>query len=400
MAYDVEQLLITESGRIGADIYQKTVNTSPWLKLVKQDAWPDELGKTLTVLTFERSLPLNVDGSYKPQTWTALGENTGGDDGNGNCNPSANRLEWGQGTRTYSIDQSALESPDLCVNDLRHPVHRKEQLSAIMKILTANTSYVWVERFRDEYVRLAEHKVVLAPNGAGECPEDDEAFPLTLPTTKLTPAFLKRFYQKLVREGAGDTAVDRENGRPLFIAIMSSEQSEHLLTVDPDFRQDIRWSTKANDLLAPLGVERSYKGFFHLIDDFAPRYDFVSGAWVRRYPYYGLPATARGKRLEINPDYENAAYEDVIIFHPNVFENLVPKPITSPGGGTSFDPVNYRGDFKWLNIQDRDNNPDKTIGFFRGVFQSASKPISPEYGYVLRVLRCGGIPFDRQTCSE
>lgn len=395
--YDVEQTLITESGRIGPDIYRRTLNTSPFLKLVEQGVWPEEMGSTISVLTYERALPLNVDGSYKPNTWATISDNVEGN-GDGNCNPTANKFDWGQSKLTYSISQSAIESPDICVNDLRSPVYRKAQLSNIMQILTENTSYIWVERFRDEYTRLSNHKVVVAPNTAGESPEDPTNFPTQVATSQVTPAIMKKFYMKLIRDGAGDQAVDRENARPLFIAILSSEMSENLILLDPDLRQDIRWSTKANDLLAPLGVERSYKGFFHLIDDFAPRWDLVSGVWTRRYPYAGLPANARGNRLEISSAYTNAAHEDIILFHPKVFRNLVPKPITSPGANMDFDAVNYRGDFKWTNIKDRVNNPDGTIGYFRGIFQGASEPVFPQWGYVLRALRCG-IPVTKLACS-
>jgi len=395
--YDVEQLLTTESGRIGPDIYERTLNTSPYLKLVKQGVWPDEMGNSISVLTYERSLPLQANGvDYRPQTWSTISDNTG-DGTNGNCSPTANKVSWAQSTKSYSIQQTSLESPDICVNDLRSPVNRKAQLSAILRILTENTKYIWVERFRDEYTRLSEHKVVCAPGSSGDCPEDDSAFPATEATTQLTPNLMKRFYQKLNRDGAGDMAVDRKDNRPIYIAILSSEASENLLLLDDDFRQDVRYSGKVNDLLAPLGVERSYKGFFHLVDDFAPRWNLVDGVWTRVYPYYGLPATT-GNKVDINPAYESASHEDTLLFHPMVFTNLTPKPITAPGGNMTFDAVNYRGDFKWLNIQDRVDNPDKTIGFFRGVFQTASEPGVPSWGYVLRHLRCSP-PVTKITCT-
>jgi hypothetical protein len=58
----------------------------------------------------------------------------------------------------------------------------------------------------------------------------------------------------------------------------------------------------------------------------------------------------------------------------------------------SFNPVNYRGDFKWINYPDEVINPDGTIGFFRGVLASASKPIKPEFGYVILFKRTTTTP--------
>jgi len=54
--------------------------------------------------------------------------------------------------------------------------------------------------------------------------------------------------------------------------------------------------------------------------------------------------------------------------------------------------VDYKGKFNWLNIQDEVLNPDKTIGFFRGVIASASKPIKTEFGYAVLFARTLATP--------
>ena len=55
--------------------------------------------------------------------------------------------------------------------------------------------------------------------------------------------------------------------------------------------------------------------------------------------------------------------------------------------GLTFDPVNYKGDFKWTNIPDIELNPDGTVGFFRGIMASASKPIKTNFGYSILFRR-------------
>jgi len=383
---NVEQLLETEAGRIGPDIYRRTLNTSPWLKLVKQDAWPDEMGDTISVMVYERSLP------DSQLTWSNVSSN----DGTGNtCLPTPANIEFGQTLRQYNLQQAAIVSPDICVNDLRFAVKRQEQLSNIMQILTENSAYAWIDRYRDEYTRIATHKVI-ATTGL---PEGSTAFPSTLPTSRLTPGILRNQYMRLIRDGGGNNPLDRENARPVFGLICSSETSYNIIMEDASLRNDFRYTTRVNELLAPLGIERSYNGFFHLIDDFAPRWDWdsVNNVWIRRYPYVSSAAT-HGNRWEIDPNYEAAAYEDSFIFHMDVYKSLIPAPITAPGGNTRFDPVVYRGDFKWRNIPNKDTNPDGTIGFFRGVFSSGSKPIFPQYGYVIRHLRCAA-DLEFAACS-
>lgn len=372
-AYDIDSLLVAESGRIGPDIHSKSLNTSPWLKLPNKTSWPDEMGTEISVMTYQRSLPANT------LTWNTVGFNNGT---GSNCSPSAEVVEFAQTLRTYNLQQTAIESPKLCVNDLRFTMKRKEQLANIFRILTENTSYAWIERHRDEYVRLSEHKMIATQ----ALPEGSASFPLVAPTSRVTQGILDRVYMRLIRDGAGDAAYGRENGRPVFTVLLSSEASRSVILDNAAIRDDFRYSTKVNELLAPFGVERSYNGWYHLIDDFMPRYDFVNGAWVRRMPYAPV-ATTNGNKWDINPLYEAAAYEDTIVFVKDVMDVLIPAPITSPGGNTSFDPVKYTGDWKWLNYRS-DDNKDGTIGYFRGILSSGSKPVFPEHGFVIRALRC------------
>jgi len=422
--YSVEQLLVRESGRIGPDIYRKTVDTSPWLKLVKQDAWPDEMGDSISTLIYERSLPYKANGDLKTN-WTTLASNAiagaGGiaNDGLGADSASSNAIaplggtiEFGTRLRSYGLAHTSLESPDVSLNDLRFPLKRKEQLSNIMQILTESTREVWVERYRDEYIRLSENKLTatLRAAGAGENttfgiinkPDTTNAVgapdfgaPDTVTASnnlELTQGMLDRLYFALLRDGAAAEAYSRINGAPVFLLITSMEASDALIRANADVRQDFRWSDRVNELLAPLGVQRTYRNYFHLVDPFLPRYDYSGGAWVRRRPYVRTTTAGeanpglRGVRYDLNPAYLTAEYEDSIVFCPTVFTSLIPKPL-SGFGSMEFAPQNYRGEFTWKNIPDREKNPDGTLGFFRGIFASGSKPIFPNHGYVIRHKR-------------
>jgi len=422
---NIEQLLISESNRIGEDIYRKTVDTSPWLKLVKQDAWPDEMGDSVSVLVYERSLP--YDASGPKINWSDLTQNGvayGGAlsyNGTGNAAASSDSfpasggtLDFGQTLRTYGLQHAALESPNISLNDLRFPVKRKEQLSNIMQIMTESTTDVWIQRYRDQYVDQAENKLLAtAATDTTGLTNADTAITGTIRVlstgngtrvtgfasttlantgvTQLTQTILDRVYMDLLRNGAGANAYDRANGAPVFLAIMSPETSDSLIRANADIRQDFRWSERVSELLAPLGVQRSYRNFHHLVDAFAPRYNLVSNVFTRVYPFVRTtnqsPNTSRqGFKYELNSNYLTATYEDTIIFVPEVFTSLVPKPL-SITDGMEFNAQNYRGEFTWRNILDRDNNPDGTLGFFRAIFSNGAKPIFPHMGYVIRHAR-------------
>jgi hypothetical protein len=392
---NIENLLITESGRIGADIYRKTLNTSPWTTLVKQEAWPDEMGTTVNVLIYERTLPASggsitfTDVAYNGVGTQVIGATpSGSNTGPGTCAVTGDNLGFAQTLRTYNLQQAAINSPDICLNDLRFPVRRQEQLRNIMAVMTENTQYAWENRYRDEYVRLANYNVnanqteLLAASG-----QTKGSFSTSnLPTSRLTQGILRYFYSRLIRDGAGQNAYGKENGAPVFLLVTSPEASDDLIKLNADIRQDLRWA-KPSELIQPLGVERSYAGFYHLVDTMTPRYDLVGGAWVRRNPYATDASASKGTRYIPNPAYFTAEYEDSIIFHPDVFTSLVAKPISGTGAA-SFDPQSYRGDFRWRNIPSRDCNPDGTIGFFRAIFSSGSKPVRPELGVVIRHKRC------------
>ena len=93
----------------------------------------------------------------------------------------------------------------------------------------------------------------------------------------------------------------------------------------------------------------------------------------------------------MNAAYDSAAIEVAYILHQDVMESLIPAPISNVNGLT-FDPVSYKGDFKWTNIPDVVRNPDGNIGFFRGIMASASKPIKTDFGYVILFKRDSSTP--------
>lgn len=371
---DINDILVRQENLLGPDIYKRTLETSPWLKLVKKEKWPNGVSDTIRVMTFERSLAPDVT------TWTDIAVN----DGTGNsCVPEASVIQPAQSVRSFNLQQKALESTLICVNDVRNAFQFSEQLRIMRDQLTENVSYVWKERFRNEYIRLSEHKMIAR---AG-LPEGIATFPNVAPTSKLTNGILEQVYSRLITDGAArDGAVGVAQGAPQFVLITSPEASNGLIFAD-GVRSDFHYGAPS-ELLKPLGVDRSYRGFYHVHDWMPPRYNFVGGAWVRVQPYITAAANLKGTKNILNPAYLTAQYEDSIIFVQNVFSAMVPDSITAPGGDVKFEPQAYMGDFKWRNILDRIENPDGNVGFFRAVLQSGSKPIRPEFGYVIRHLRC------------
>jgi len=410
----IDGVLIEEANRLDGYLYEKSLGKTPWIDLIEVGEWPEEIGNVISTLIYERSLPSSA------LTWNKVGASDvtpGGGAQNTSILPPTQTIASAKTLREYNLEHTALHSEKLNVNDLRSAVQREDQLNAVYKMLSQNTNWLWQESNRSEYMRLASNKVVLSTINSATVgidsafsgvTLDDNGYPITVPDNtygtdggtdpdvivgaQLSNAALAKYRQRLIREGAEPW--DRMDNAPLFAIVCDSEVSDSLKT-ESGIREDLRFAGRGNELLAPFGVERPYKNFFHIIDDFAPRYtqDEETGEWTKVSPYTTSGATF-GTKLVNNTDYEAAPWTDSVIFVKGVMQTLFPKPSVPGAAGVQFAPVQYRGQWSWNNVKNMDAdssayNPDQTIGFFRGVFARASKPINVEYGYVLRHKRPG-----------
>tara|TARA_S200002703_G_scaffold98588_1_gene85247 strand:- start:43 stop:1335 length:1293 start_codon:yes stop_codon:yes gene_type:complete len=415
----INTILAEEANRIGSDIYSRTLHTSPWLDLTKQSAFPDGMGYQQTTLVYDRAVATKTVGGAIGANWDAVGGTFSGQSAAANTgdltnvNETTEDVQGGRGTgevlnssgavttvgsdnrsfvqfnkklKPYSLQRAVIESPKISLEDLRFAAHRQDQLRAIMDIMTQVTRNTWENRYRDEFHAIADNKVLCAATGTAitGAQESIAKVPTSAVTANVSNAILDKIYYSLIRQGAGSNAYGRENGRPVFSLVLSSEASYQLQT-EAGFRDDVRYNNaKVSDLIAPLGIEKSFRGFYHLVDDLAPRY---AANYSLVEPY---SVSAAGVATP-NASYESAPFEAAYVLHPEVCEALIPNPM-SGSNGISFDPVNYRGKFDWKNIANEITNPDGTIGFFRGVLASATKPIKTEFGYVVLFKRDSSTP--------
>jgi len=424
----INTILAEEANRIGSDVHQRMMHTSPWIDLVKKSTFPEGMGYQLTTLIYDRSVPTTDAGGDNYGTrWDSVGAlDSGGnvfntslldqplDDtansvqgpngpGGTNLGTSGDRrnyVHFSKQLKKYSIERSIVESPRISVDDLRYAAHRQEQLRAVIDTLSESTRHIWEQRYRDEFDRLAGNFVVAKAASSfstvvnSQPVEGQDTATIGLFNTgpadagaassvthNISNALLDKIYFQLIRKGASQGAYGRENGRPVFGLVCSSEASNQLITESEVFRDNLRYnSARVGELVQPLGVERSYRGFYHLVDDLAPRFKDKSGGagLLERVEPYDV----ENGITTVNGAYDSASYEVAYVIHPDVMESQIPAPF-SGSNGVSFNPVNYSGDFKWTNILSEATNPDGTVGFFRGVLAAASKPIKTDFGYVI-----------------
>ena len=427
----INTILAEEANRIGKDIYSRTLHTSPWLDLTKQTAFADGMGYQQTTLIYDRAIATtSAGGTTVGANWDAVGNQFSATSlPVGQIDDAAQDVQGGRGTgevidpatagtdnrsfvnfnkklKAFSLQRAVIESPRISLEDLRFAAHRQDQLRAIMDIMTQVTRNTWETRYRDEFDKVAANRVVcksassdITDTHEGSSTVDQQLVAADI-NANISNAILDKVYFRQVRAGAGSNAYGRENGRPVFALVLSSEASYQLQT-EAGFRDDVRYNNaKVSDLIAPLGVEKSFRGFYHLVDDLAPRFeqdpdsdgssgsaDTADGTLNAVEPY---TVSASGIATP-NPAYELASWEAAFVLHPEVCEAQIPNPL-SGSNGLSFDPINYRGKFDWKNIANEITNPDGSIGFFRGVLASATKPIKTEFGYVILFKRDSSTP--------
>ena len=116
-------------------------------------------------------------------------------------------------------------------------------------------------------------------------------------------------------------------------------------------------------------------------------------AWVAVPPFiWEATDTLGGKSGERNTyrripniSWLLAAWEDTVVFHQDVCETLVPKPITRVGEAV-FPAINYNGAHSFKVYETEGDNPDGQIGKFRAIYANGTKPLNPEFGVIMRHL--------------
>jgi hypothetical protein len=386
---DINDYFATEALRMEGEIAEVGRYVSPISTVMEKGVAPDGMGFNYQSIVNERTTPSDY-------TWQELQAN----DGSGNtCVPTPSTILPARSIKDWSLEQIAFNSNQICIEDIRRSYNRQQQAEGDRDNFRNNIIDVWEQKDRSEYVRWSRWKYVLAPG----LPYTDqsELFPAVEATSPLTAQALRTVRNRIIRDGGGKRgSYAKQDGAPVFLVFMSSEQQEGILLRDTEVRQDYRWADP-KALLAPFGMNRTYQGWYHMIDDKMPRYDFVDGEWVER-PFYTNQATTIGNSAELSSAYESAGFEDVIVWHPEVVKRMVPRPMATGGAGTTFDPINYAGEIRWVNFPSDSTeyrNVDGNTGYFRARLTAGYRPAVTRYGYTLRVKRCNNAMWGLISCS-
>lgn len=379
---DLNSLFATESGRFSVDIRDRIIEGSPWQRFTKIGKFPLGMGSTITDETIERTLSDSME-----TDWTAVALNTGTGVVNKGCVPDPVDLEFGNTLRTWSLETKSYKTPCVCLDDLKTGFQVEEQVRKTVSNLTQFTQYALDNRFRYGYAKNVNIYSV-KPNFPSVVGYDNiQALPP--PTSVMTQDILNKRRRLLIRDGAGRNALGMENGQPVIGWITSDEGSDDVIRRNSDVRQDVRFA-QPSALVAPLGVERSFRGWYHIIDPFLPRFTYTPGVspWTRIAPFVQSNAS-QGKKWDPNPAYEAAPYELQFAYHQDVMEVMVQQQGPDiPDAPFTDRPEYYTMEFIWLNIPNETTNPLGKIGRWLAIGTNAIRPVHPELGEAYMVKRC------------
>lgn len=383
---NVEQLFIEHAGLIRNSVAKSIQNTDFYLRYLPKEAWRDGQSAIYSYPIYERTLPTDE------VTFVAWSSSTGdGDlstnDGSpgGACALAGQNIDsFGITLRQTQLKKAALNSPKICLEDLRFSWEVQDQVKNVVRVLAENTRWVWTNAYQDEYIAACGQKIVAAPG----LPEGTSSFPQTPATSVLTWGILESIYERLGYNGGAINAFGRiDDMTPIYAAVGDRFVWEDLKRQDDNTRSDFHYSSQADAMLGAPGLNGVYRGFRLFTVEFPPRYDFVNGNYVRRMPYESLPAY-RGRKWEVSAAYRNAQFTVTTVFHEDVMKVLIPKPQGVHGGMTFNPKYSWTGEFVWRNIPSVDCNPDGNIGWFRALFAYGPKIERPDLGFAIMHKRC------------
>lgn len=356
-----------------SDFYIKNVPRRPWL---------DKAGREYSYPVFQRS--------GLPETFLPFEKITEGTA----CDPNSVEVpDFASTNKTVTLYNAAVNTRDICLSELQYDWQIESQLANVVQNLAHATVFTWSQELQNRYIAECGNKII---NDAGGFNTRDNTWLPVVPTGPLNWNMLDAIYQDLRYIAQPDDAcgID-EDSRMVFQLVGEYEQFQQLKMMDSNFRDDLRaqrdGNVGPNELLGGLGItsSKTYRGWKFETVQFAPRYDFINGAWVQRYPYKHVNKT-NGVGLEVDERYKNAGYTDVVVFVKNVFHHLVPRPMNLPRGYNYSIDQDWTGEFRWRMLPiDKQCNPDGNKGWWRAVFNYGPQSLREDLGYTIRVQRCG-----------
>ena len=350
---EVRSTFLAAPPAILKEIRDLTLRTPSFMRDVPAvQNWETGNGTTQTELIFRGELP-PTERDFN--AWSKQRSNTGCEPVQGpGCGYNLTKLGgFGFDQKIIELMSRELVSEVFCIKDIQTTAHFKMVFSKLVENLFRQIDYMKEVNINFNYLTQLLKKFVVDSGG----PKFNSANPYvyrnigTARLSSLNPQILEWFYEWM-KKMVDVEPYDVVNGSPIYACIAGAQVLSHMYRDDPQLRQDIRFSGYSNDLITKYNFVNTIQGQFFPVTWMWPRRFNINAAHdpVEVLPtVQGIPMNY-GTYTGINPNYETATHEEVILCGKSPFKLWTMPTETSLGENTSFGPEpTYFEYFKFIN---------------------------------------------------
>lgn len=355
---------------IAQQIQDLTIKHPNWLSDVgEMVAWPHGEGTLKQELVFRGLMP-PIERGF--DLWRKLGNNTG-------CVPCEGTdcsYNWSI-LGGHAFDRRLTElmgrdfrTPNYCVHDIQTTMQFKEVFAKIVQNIWAQVAFFKEFNIGQNFLTMVAKKYLVDSDGPKPNTQNPYVYrsPGAARLSTLGMELLEWFYERM-RRLPDCVPYDVVDGSPIYALECSHQLLARMYRDDPGLRQDARFSGMANDLLMKYNFMSTIRGMFIPAPILYPRRfravtDLATTYFEEVLPFInGIPGEV-GTYTGLNPDYEDAQYEEVLLHGKSPFKLYYLTTETSLGQGTSFGPEpSFLERWPWINPQ-TDSDPFSREGYF------------------------------------
>lgn len=374
----MEQAFIAATPLIAQQIQDLTVKTPVWLRdLWEVEPFPEGAGTILEQIVFRGGMP-QIERDFSQ--WKKLNNNTGCAPGPGpDCAYNWSTLGgYGLDRKLTELMERDYRSSDFCIHNIQTTAHFREVVAKIVENLFQQVSFIKEMNIGQTFLTSLAKKFVVDSAGPHINPHNPYVYRNvgTVRLSNLNIEMLEFFYEQM-KKMPGTVPYDVVDGAPIYSLMASHQLLARLYRDDPQLRQDVRFSGLANDLVSKYNFMSTIRGMFIAAPILLPRrFKIVAGEPIEVLPYVnGIPAEA-GSYTGLNPAYETATHEEVIIHGKYPFKVFTYPTAVTMGENTSFGPEpTFLENWLWVNPLTK-CDPFRRVGYFA---TSAKIGLSQQY---------------------
>lgn len=348
----VQQAFIAAPPYLSQSILDLTIQHPSFLRdIFEMDTWPTGTGPTMQQLIFRGAMPPVERGMGD---WKARG-------GGGGCGPqnlpdcSYNWTTFGGhgfDRKLATLADRDFRTPTYCVKEIQTTMNFKEVMGKIVENLYLQTAFFKEMNIGLNILTGLAKKFVIDAEGAKGNPADVYSYRNTggVRLSTLNFEMLEFFFEHL-RRIPDAVPYDVIDGSPIYGLMASSQLLARLYRDNTEVRQDVRFSSDADKLLSKYNFATTIRGQYIAAPILYPRrFNIVAGEPVEVLPFVNNVPAEIGIYTYLNPDYEAATHEEVLLFGKYPFKILTQPTEQTLGGGTDFGPEeSFMNTWQWFN---------------------------------------------------